>query len=177
MRGLSAIAAICFVSLLASPAGAARAKRPSHAKGVVIRIPGEIVVARTPDAVWQTLTRDQALLTIAGFSPTSMGPSRRLVKIGDFVPASVGEDSGTLVVTSFDEDTRELRVFFEPQSGRYLCHVTIHLDPVGAGTRVSVVHRYTDDRVAAAVDKTARRAAADVPGQLAAFKALAEAAR
>ena len=165
--------AVATAAVLVTLCAGTPAAKPSPSKAALVEIPGSISVKAAPEAVWEAVTRDRGIMTLGGYTPTSMAPSRRFEKAGDTVPAAASGDAGLLVVTRLDADAHELRVFFEPQSGKYLCHTTVTVQGLSGTTRVSVLHRYSDEKAATA-EKTARDVAAAVPGQLAAFKAMVE---
>ncbi|MFO0981431.1 MAG: SRPBCC domain-containing protein [Planctomycetota bacterium] len=143
---------------------------PVLKRTALVSLEARIEIKAPRERVWDALTSASGFCALTGFKTTE--GARRLAKVGDAAAASIWDDHGMLVATLATAN-QELRVTFEPDHARYLCHKRITLDAAGAGTRVTVLDRYSDDQLDS-VDQTAKQVAGEMPKTMAAFRALFE---
>jgi hypothetical protein len=132
------------------------------------RFAGDVVVNAPPDKVWTALVEGGALAKLLGFE--AKAPAQ-LAKVGDSAGV-VLVDPGTLVV-SLAKPGAELRLYFEPDNGTYICQDRIVLTADGKGTKVSYEARYTESGAQKPEDLKAQ--AKKIDDGLAALKAAVEA--
>ena len=172
MRANRSLLAVSLLLLLAAAAPAVVLQKGAaeYKRSCLVRLEAKLELEAAPAKVWDALTRSKGFAAATGFQIADS--DHRLAKTGDALPASVWSDKGNLVCT-FAADAKELRVAFEPDNGSYLCQKRITLEPSGAGTRLVLLDRYTDEQTET-VDKTAKEVMAGIPKQLAAFQALVD---
>ncbi len=147
---------------------AALAAAATVKKTAFVTIPVSVEVKAAPAVVWKTLNSPVGLAVLSGFATSSMSS---FTKVGDFADGEVAGDKGRYVVTELVPE-KELRLAFEPAKGHYLCQVRAQLSPSGAGTKLDIWERYTDDQPNA--DETAAKQAADLETRVTALRKMVE---
>ncbi len=153
MKRLAVLASFALVVFAApAPLPAADAVQ----KIALVTIPAELQLKASPDRVWSVLTSREGFAALTGIAVT--GDLESFSQVGEHVAAEIDGDPGRLFVTGF-QAPRELRVNFEPDSGRYFSQQRVRLASWSGGTTLSLADRYTDEksgadkRVKAATDR------------------------
>ena len=134
----------------------------------LVRVEASAEIKATPAAAWKALTGVEGQSAM-GFKPDAPGQA---VSEGKPVHGDCAGDKGNLVVTRSVKE-KELRIYFDPDHGGYVCHTRIRLEPTAAGVRVTLSDWYSEEKA----DQKEKNRAASQQGMeqgIDAFKRLLE---
>ncbi len=144
---------LAALGLLLPTLAAAEATVSPVKQTALVAISSEATLSASPARVFAMVCSARGFGTIAGFA--SKNPAFKFTRVGDHVRASIWGDDGTLVCSGFVAG-KELRVYWEPDKGHYLCHKLVRVEASGKGSKMTMLDRYSDDNMAEAA-KTAEK--------------------
>ncbi len=136
-----------------------------------MRVSAETTIAAPPEAVWNSVTRGESLITWCPAWKSDANRSARIQKVGDVLEFMDAWGNGGRSVVTYLDAAKELRVAHEPNDGSYLCQAKLTLTPDAKGTKVVLLEQYTEEQDAAAADANAKKVEAGLNEMLAALRA------